>query len=202
MVEIGSPGLGEFLAVRDRLLAIARHVAGGLADPDDIVQDAWMCWQRADRAVVVDPSAFLCRTTARLSVSAVRSRLRRPVVPAGPWLERLAGPEVDPARLAEQSDAVRAVIRLLTDVLAPRDQVIYLLREAFGWPYHQIASAVGLSETNTRQHARRARLRLAATPGTNRPPTAAATHRELLSAFLDASRTGDHAALVGLASTA
>ncbi|WP_035863132.1 sigma-70 family RNA polymerase sigma factor, partial [Cryptosporangium arvum] len=192
-------GLGEFLDVRDRLLAIAHHVAGGIAEADDIVQDAWMRWQRTDRSVVVDPSAFLCRTTARLSVSAIRSARRRPAIPAGSWLERVEGPDADPARTAEQADDLRSVVRLLTDVLLPRERVIYLLREAFGWPYHQIGSALGLSETNARQLARRARLRLSVSERT-RAPAAPGAHLVLLSAFLRASRTGDAAALVALAS--
>ncbi|MBY8870560.1 hypothetical protein K7640_01735 [Micromonospora sp. PLK6-60] len=192
-------GLTEFLAARSRLLAIAQHIAGRHADAEDIVQDAWLRWQRVDRRVVDNPPAFLSLTTSRLSISAIRSARRRPSLPAGDWLENLPVPDEDPAGLAERADDVRAAIALLARVLTPLEQVAYLLREAFGWPYRQIGAALDRTDVYARQLAHRARSRLAAARGGTVPPRTPDQGPPLLNAFLLASRTGDMTALVALA---
>lgn len=192
-------GLTDFLEVRERLLAIAHHIAGGYADADDIVQEAWLRWQHTDRNVVVNPRGFLARTTSRLSISAIRSSRRRPALPAGAWLDAVPEPDADPAWIAERADELRIAVRMLAVLLTPREQVTYVLREAFGWSYRQIGDALGLTEPHTRQLARRARLRLAAGITPPADPAPAAAQLDLLSCFLEASRTGDPSALIALA---
>lgn len=62
-----------FLSVRALLLGIARKILGGAADPEDVVQDAWLRWNRTDREDVRDAKAYLCRITTRLAHSTVQS---------------------------------------------------------------------------------------------------------------------------------
>src|SRR5262245_62495318 len=71
--ESRSDQVTEFAAVRSRLLGIASRVLGRSTDAEDIVQDAWLRWQSYDRAKVVDPTAFLVTTTARLAINAKQS---------------------------------------------------------------------------------------------------------------------------------
>ncbi|MCM4082292.1 sigma-70 family RNA polymerase sigma factor [Paractinoplanes hotanensis] len=192
-------GLADFLEARERLLAIAHHIAAGYADADDIVQEAWLRWQHTDRSVVVNPRAFLSRTTSRLSISAIRTARRRASVSAVTWLDTVPAPDADPARIAEQADDLRSAIRLLTRLLAPREQVAYILREAFGWPYRQIGDALGLNEVHARQLACRARVRLSTGARATAPVAATpAPQPALLGSFLEAVRTGDPAALIAL----
>ncbi|BCJ61782.1 sigma-70 family RNA polymerase sigma factor [Micromonospora endophytica] len=195
---VRSDGLPEFLAARARLLAIAQHIAGRHADAEDIVQDAWLRWQRVDRSIVDNPPAFLSLTTCRLSISAIRSARRRPSVPAGDWLENLPVPDEDPARLAERAEDVRTAVALLASLLTPLEQVAYLLREAFGWPYRQIGTALDRTDGYARQLTYRARSRLAAARDCAVPPRTPDQRSKLLTAFLHASRTGDMTALVAL----
>lgn len=189
--------LADFLGARDRLLAIAQHIAGGFTDADDIVQDVWLLWQRADRSHIADPRAFLSRTTSHLSISTIRSARRRPTVAAGSWLEMLAETDADPARVTERADDLRVAMRMLTARLTPREQAVYVLREAFGWRYRRIAAGLGITEAHARQITRRARVRLAAT-GTTAQTTPAAQLR-LLAAFQQTARTGEATALLALA---
>jgi RNA polymerase sigma factor (sigma-70 family) len=183
----------DFLGVRDRLLHIARRIAGSTGDAEDIVQDAWLRWSRTDRASVHNPPAYLSLTATRLSISATRTARVRHQSAAGLRPDELtAGTAPDPAVLAEQVDDLRGAMRLIVERLTPRERVAFILREAFDYPYRQIGDVVGLSEANARQLCRRARIRV----GTgHRRPTAPAEHLLLLGAFLEASRAGDPAAL-------
>ena len=72
-----SDGLSVFLAVRPRLFGIAYRVSGNAAEAEDIVQDAWIRWQTADRSGVRDPTAFLTTTTTRLAINVIQSARSR-----------------------------------------------------------------------------------------------------------------------------
>jgi RNA polymerase sigma-70 factor (ECF subfamily) len=196
---LGPDSLIDFLNARDRLLSIAQHIAGGFTDADDIVQDVWLLWQRTDRSDVVNPRAFLSRTTSHLSISTIRSARRRPTIPAGSWLEGLGETDTDPARIAERADDLLVAIELLAVRLTPREQVVFVLREAFGWRYQRIAAGLGLTEAHTRQLSRRARIRLTTVPDNPVSTTSPTARQRLLGAFQDAAWTGDPAALLNLA---
>ena len=77
-------GLSAFLRVRPRLFGIAYRMLGSATEAEDIVQDAWVRWQTADRSVVRDAPAFLATTTTRLAINVIqsaRSRRERYVEP-------------------------------------------------------------------------------------------------------------------------
>jgi RNA polymerase sigma-70 factor (ECF subfamily) len=67
-----------------------------------------------------------------------------------------------------------------------------VLREAFDYPYDEIAGMLQLGQANTRQVVSGAGKRLSAD---RRDPVDAAEHRRLLEAFVAAARHGDVAAL-------
>ena len=71
---------------------------------------------------------------------------------------------------------------------------MFVLREAFDYPYRQVADVLGLSEANARQLLVRARARLSS----GRRPAAGGDHRGLLAAFTAAADTGDLAPLEDL----
>ncbi|GAA0448790.1 hypothetical protein Ade02nite_61630 [Paractinoplanes deccanensis] len=187
-------GLHDFLGVRDRLLRIARGIAG--PDAEDVVQDAWLRWNGTDRTVVRDAPAFLSRTTTRLSLTRTQTAYARHQSPVGLCPPDPGGRGDDPAALAVAADELRGAMALLLARLGPRERVAYLLREAFALPYRQIAGLLGVSEAHARQLTRRARARLAA-PGDGQ--VSSVDQHGLLAAFSEVSRTGDPAALVSLA---
>ncbi|MCY1139262.1 sigma-70 family RNA polymerase sigma factor [Actinoplanes sp. Pm04-4] len=178
--------LADFLQVRDRLLRIATRIAG--AEAEDVVQDAWLRWQRVDHNTVLDPPAYLSRTTVHLSLNRAQHR----PAPALPTAARPA----DPADQVTAADELRSALALLVARLEPRSRVAYTLREAFELPYRQIGDLLGITEPHTRQLVGRARRRLAAGPD---HPVPRDEHRALLAAFQHTARTGDPAALAGLA---
>jgi RNA polymerase sigma-70 factor, ECF subfamily len=182
----------SFHTVRPRLFGIAYRVLGSPNEADDVVQDAWIRWQDTDRSKVRDAAAFLATTTTRLAINVTQSARARRETYLGPSLPEPADPGADPAVGAEQREALELAMRILLEKLSPAERAVYLLREAFEYPYRQIAQVLGLSEANARQLAARAGRRLS---GELRRPVAAFEEQALLDAFVAAAQTGDLATL-------
>lgn len=184
-----------FLEVRPRLFGIAYRMLGSVAEAEDILQEVWLRWQKTDRTVVVDPPAFLARTTTRLAINLAQSARARRETYVGPWLPEPVDTSADPAVGAERGEALEFAVLLLLEKLSPTERAAYILREAFDYPYGEIADILQLSAVNVRQIVSRARKRLSAE---RREPVDTAEHRRLLEVFLAAARAGDVAALEDL----
>lgn len=188
--------LSDFLDVRDRLLRIAKRVIGRETGADDIVQDAWLRWNRTDRSTVRNVPAFLCRTTTLLAINATQTAHVRHQSATGLSPAERPDPGDGPATVVERAEEVRAAMLLLVERLTPRERSAYVLREAFAYPYREIGDVLDMTEANARQSIRRSRVRLAA--GHARPASSA-EQLSLLGAFLEVARTGNPAALADLA---
>ena len=191
VVEIGPSR--HFESVRSRLFGIAYRRLGRAVDAEDVVQDVWVRWNGVDRARVADPVAFLVTMTTRVALNAATSAHARREVSAGGWLPELDAAALDPARQAEQGDALEAAVQFLMERLSPVERAVYLLHEAFDYPFREIAQVLDLSEANARQLACRARRHLGEP---RHEPVDRAEREELLRAFLDAARLGDMARLL------
>jgi RNA polymerase sigma-70 factor (ECF subfamily) len=187
--------LTEFLKVRPRLFGIAYRILGSAAEAEDIVQDVWLRWQATDRSVVLDPPAFLATTTTRLAVNVAQSARSRRETYVGPWLPEPVDTSADPHLGAERGQALGLAVLLLLEKLSPTERAAYVLREAFDYPYRQIAEILQLEEANTRQLVTRARQHIA---DGRRTPVNADEQRRLLEAFIAAAQKGDIATLEGL----
>ena len=187
--------LQDFLRVRPRLFGIAYRLLRNAAEAEDIVQDVWLRWHAADRSAVVDPPAFLATTTTRLAINLAHSARSRHETCIGPWLPEPADTRANPYLGAQRGEALQFAVSLLIEKLSPAERAAYVLREAFDYPYRQIAEVLRLAEANSRQLVARARQHIAAR---RRAPAPRAEQRRLLDAFLFAARRGDLAALEGL----
>jgi RNA polymerase sigma-70 factor (ECF subfamily) len=181
-----------FSAVRRRLFGIAYRMLGTVSEAEDIVQDVWLRWQTYDRSTVRDPAAFLATATTRLSINVLQSAHNRRETYIGPWLPEPVNTSDDPALGAERGEALGFAMLLLLEKLSPTERAAYVLREAFDYPYEQIALIVQLKEPATRQLVSRARKKLATE---HRVPVVATEQRRLLAAFLQAAQSGDVTAL-------
>jgi RNA polymerase sigma-70 factor (ECF subfamily) len=176
-----------FLAARPRLIELAHRILGSGGEAEDVVQEAWIRWQRTDRSVVLNPMAFLATTTTRLALNLAQSAHNRREVQAEPWLlerpDRRLGPDAE----AEWGEAVDQAMLLLLRTLTPRERAAYVLREAFGYPYQQIAGILLLNAAHARQLVRRAHQRIAAE---RRQPVSTTAHRRLVMTFRAAAGAG------------
>jgi len=184
--------VAEFESVRDLLFRIAHRTLGHAADAEDVVQDVWVRWQGVDRARVRDRVAFLVTITTRSALNAATSARARREVSAGAWGTEAPCASVDPEREAERGEELEFAVRLLVERLPPVERAVYVLREAFEYPFREIADLLGLSEANARQLAVRARRRVAVR---RHGPVVPGEREQLLEAFRDAARNGDLAPL-------
>jgi RNA polymerase sigma-70 factor (ECF subfamily) len=182
-----------FAAVRPRLFGIAYRMLGTVADAEDIVQDTWERWQQTDRTVVREPAAFLATTATRLAINQAQSARVRRETYVGPWLPEPVDTSADPLLGAERGEALEFAVLVLLEKLTPTERAAYVLREAFDYPYGQIAEIIQGSEASARQLVSRARKHLAEERDVREVDRA--QQKRVLEAFLEAAQSGDIGAL-------
>jgi RNA polymerase sigma factor (sigma-70 family) len=190
----GEDGLSAFMSMRPRLFAIAYRILRNAAEAEDVVQDAWVRWQIADRSVVRDAAAFLATTTTRLAINVMQSARSRRESCAGPWLPESVDLSAGPELGAERGEGLKAGLLLLLQRLSPTERAAYILREAFDYTYRDIANVLRLEEAHARQVVTRARQHVV---DRRRRPATSTDHRRLFEAFIAAARKGDVARLEG-----
>jgi RNA polymerase sigma-70 factor (TIGR02957 family) len=206
VVEIGEPsGSAEagdlegaaatFGEVRPRLMGIAYRMLGSHTEAEDLVQDVWLRWQTTDRSAVVNPVAYLSTAITRLAINVMQSARVRRETYIGPWLPEPVDTSADPHLGAERGEALNFAVLLVLERLSPTERAAYILREAFDYPYDELAAILQTSEAAVRQLVSRARKHLSAE---RRMPVTDGKQRELLTAFVAAARSGDLAALEDL----
>ncbi len=130
---------------------------------------------------------------SRSTCSTPLAREERPV--QGSWLPEPVDTTTDPGLWAERGEALNSAVLLLLEKLLPTERAAYVLREAFNYPYREIAAVLRVEEANARQLVTRAREHVS---GGRRAPVSPAEQRRLLNAFVTAARTGDLARLESL----
>ena len=185
-------GLSIFVNVRTRLFAIAYRMLGCAAEAEDIVQDVWLRWQSTNQTTVENPPAFLAKTTTRLCINLLQSARSRRETCVGSECPEPVDEGTNPRLGAERNEALNHAVLLLLEKLSPRERAAYVLREAFDYPYRQIADILQIQEANVRQLVTRARRHLADGPSV---PVSLSTQRFFLGAFVDAAHGGSLASL-------
>jgi RNA polymerase sigma-70 factor (ECF subfamily) len=178
----------EFVAVRRRLFGIAYRMLGSRTEAEDIVQETWLRWQNYDHSKVKDSAAFLATTTTRLCLNALQSARARRETYIGPWLPEPVDTSADPQLGAERGEALELATLMLLERLPPTERAAYVLREAFEYPYAQIADVLQVKEDNARQLVTRARRHIA---DERRAPVDSTEQRRLLEALVAAAQKGD-----------
>ncbi|MFC9339934.1 RNA polymerase sigma-70 factor [Streptomyces sp. NPDC057020] len=186
---------------RSMLLGVAYRMLGRAADAEDVVQEAWLRWTAEDRTEVREPRAFLVRITTRLAIDRLRQAQSRRESYVGPWLPEPVvtdfGPTApDTAERALLADSVSLAVLVVLESLSPLERAVFVLREAFGFPYAEIATALDRSEAAVRQLAGRARRHV--DEGKPRYDVDPTERRDLTERFLTAAAGGDLGGLLAL----
>jgi len=184
---------------RTHLRAVAYRILGSISDADDAVQEAWLRLARSDSSQVENLGGWLTTVVARVSLNMLQSRKTRREDPAGSHLpEEIAGSadKAGPEHQAVLADSVGLALLVVLDTLTPAERLAFVLHDMFAMPFEEIAPIVERSPAATRQLASRARRRV---QGADTVPDADLTRRrEVVQAFLAASRDGDLGALVAV----
>jgi RNA polymerase sigma-70 factor (ECF subfamily) len=147
--------LTTFETLRPRLLRIAYRMLGSLAEAEDVAQDAWLRWSKADREDVHNPMAFLTRTVTRLCLDRMKSARARRESYVGAWLPEplieFAGPADD------EPEDVTLTLMMALERLSPLERAAFLLHDVFDMPFEEVSKAIGREAAACRQLASRAR---------------------------------------------
>jgi RNA polymerase sigma-70 factor (ECF subfamily) len=182
-------------------MGVAYRMLGRVADAEDVVQEAWLRWSGADRTEVREPRAYLVRIVTRLAVDRLRQVRSRNEAYVGPWLPEpyvtdFGDTAPDTAERAVLADSVSLAVLVVLESLSPLERAVFVLREAFGYPYADIAAVLDRGEPAVRQLAGRARKHVEE----RRPryEVDPAERRDLTERFLAAADGGDLEGLMSL----
>jgi RNA polymerase sigma-70 factor (ECF subfamily) len=172
---------------------------GSVAEADDAVQEAWLRLSRSDVGAVDNLRAWLTTVVARVCLDLLRSRRVRREDYVGSWLPEpivSEDAESNPEQQALLADSVGLALLVVLETLTPPERLAFVLHDMFGVPFEEIGEIVDRSPAATRQLASRARRRVrGAAPRTD---SDLRRQREVVDAFLAASRTGDFEALLAV----
>jgi RNA polymerase sigma factor (sigma-70 family) len=183
-----------FEAERRRLFGLAYRLLGSASDAEDALQSAFERWIAADG--VEAPARWLTTVVTNLCLKELTSARRRRERYAGTWLPEpvvTADGALGPLETAEQRDSVSFAMLVLLEQLSAPERAVFVLREAFGYSYAEIAQILGRQEAGCRQLHRRASQRVGAPAQRPRPDSA--RWRQLTERFLAAALAGDVTAL-------
>jgi RNA polymerase sigma-70 factor (ECF subfamily) len=185
---------------RTHLHAVAYRMLGSLSEADDAVQEAWLRLSRSDADEIENLRAWLTTVVARLALNTLRSRRTRREDPLDGV--RIPDPIVDPAdgtdpeHEALLADSVGLALLVVLETLSPPERLAFVLHDMFAVPFEEIAPIIDRSLGATRKLASRARRRVQGER--TDPDPDLDRQREVVDAFLAASREGDFDALVGV----
>jgi len=189
---------GRFEAHRAHLRAVAYRMLGSLGEADDAVQEAWLRLSRSDTGDVENLGGWLTVVVARVCLDVLRSRKARHEYALDDMYISTPiesnQPGIDPEQETLLADSVGLALLVVLDTLAPAERLAFVLHDMFAVPFDQIAPIVGRSSTAARQLASRARRRVQGTSSVSGADRA--RQRQVVQAFLAASRAGDFEALL------
>ncbi|WP_105428519.1 sigma-70 family RNA polymerase sigma factor [Neorhizobium sp. T6_25] len=181
-----SDAAASFDPLRPKLMRVAYRMLGSVSDAEDMVQEAFIRWMKADRQEIREPEAFLRRTVTRLCLDQLKSARRQRETYIGPWLP-------DPVLEEEKEEDVTLPLMLALERLSPLERAAFLLHDVFGLGFEEVATTIERDMAACRQLAARARTHVR--EARTRFQVDKKQGIELAEAFFAASRSGDMTAL-------
>jgi RNA polymerase sigma-70 factor (ECF subfamily) len=188
---------------RGYLFSIAYRLLGSVTDAEDVLQEAFLRWDRraqSDEVQVRSVRAFLSTIVVRLCMDELGSARARREVYVGPWLP-------EPLLTSGRSELVDTLVMreslsfaflLMLEKLSPVERAVFVLREVFDYDYAEIAPIVGKTEANCRQSFHRARQRMSDQDRESRFQSTREHQEQLTEQFLRAVTAGDVQGLLDL----
>ena len=191
--------IDRFEADRPHLHSVAYRMLGSASAADDAVQEAWIRLHRSDTSDVENLRGWLTTVVARVSLDMLRSRGSRREVALGDDEQVPSASAIedrDPEKEAVLADSIGLALLVVLDKLSPGERVAFVLHDMFAVPFDEIAPVVGRTPAAARQLASRARSKVQGV--TSVAGSELTRQRQIVAAFLAASRGGDLGALLAL----
>ena len=190
----------RFEAQRGHLQAVAYRMLGSLSEAEDAVQETWLRLERIDADEVANLAGWLTTVVSRVCLDMLRSRTARREELVGQQLPPDAGSgggaQSDPEQEAVLADSVGRALLVVLDALGPAERIAFVLHDMFAVPFDEIAPIVDRTPATAKKLASRARQRIRGIPAVSGAQLA--RNRDVVEAFLAASRAGDLNAVVAV----
>jgi RNA polymerase sigma factor (sigma-70 family) len=189
----------QFERYRAHLQAVAYRMLGSVGEAEDAVQEAWLRLSRADTHDVGNIGGWLTTVVGRVCLDMLKARRARREDYAGSWLPEpivSVEPDGDPEQQALLADSVGLALLVVLENLTPAERLAFVLHDMFDVPFDEIAPIIDRKPAAARQLASRARRRVKGLAPAPDPDIL--RQREVVDAFLAASRAGDFEALVAV----
>jgi RNA polymerase sigma-70 factor (ECF subfamily) len=172
-----------FEAHRPALLALAYRMLGDMARAEDMLQEAWLRWQRR-RAEVEAPKAYLVTMVTRLCLDDLTSPRARHEESRGDRLPEPIDLKESGLDRLELLDQISMAFLVVLQRLTPAERAVLVLHEVFDMSHDEIAALLGKTAAASRQLLTRARQSVTAERRVLH--TTPEEHRRLLMAFVGA----------------
>ena len=189
---------GVFARERGRLFGLAYRLLGSVSDAEDVLQDVHLAWLQQDQSQIANPAGWLVTVATRHCLDQLRSARRQREQYVGVWLpepllEATAATAPNPQDTLELARNLSLAFVHMLERLTPPERAVFILRQAFDWPYQDIAGVVDRSEMHCRQLHKRAREKL---DGEQAPHASFNDAQPLLTHFLHTCLSGNYDALL------
>lgn len=189
----------QFQRHRPHLEAVAYRMLGSVTEAEDALQEAWLRLSRSRQETIHNARAWLTTIVGRVCIDMLRVRQSRREDYVGAWVPEpivAVDEQADPEQQTLIADTVGLALLVVLETLTPAERVAYVLHDLFAVPFAEIGEIVDRSPEAARQLASRARRRVrGAIPEPDANP---AKQRQLVDAFLAATRAGDFDALIAV----
>ena len=189
----------QFERHRSHLQAVAYRMLGSVGEAEDAVQEAWLRLNRSDTDAVTNIGGWLTTVVGHVCLDMLRTRRSHREDYVGSWLPEpivSIDPDGDPEQQALMADSVGLALLVVLETLTPAERLAFVLHDMFDVPFEELAPIVGRTPAATRQLASRARRRVQGKAPTPEPDLV--RQRQVVDAFLAASRAGDFEGLVAV----
>jgi RNA polymerase sigma factor (sigma-70 family) len=189
----------QFERHRAHLRAVAYRMLGSVSEADDAVQEAWLRLSRSGDTAIDNVGAWLTTVVGRVCIDMLRARRSRREDLVGTWLPEpvvTVDDHADPEQETLLADSVGLALLVVLETLTPSERLAFVLHDTFGVPFEEIAPMIDRTPAAARQLASRARRRVRGAP--TMPDPDLPKQREVVEAFLAATRAGDFEALLAV----
>lgn len=154
----------DYQLFKPLLFSIGYRMLGSVVDAEDIVQETFLRAYQSNEENVKIKKAYICKITTNLCLDVLKSARYRREQYVGEWnpepllLEKLQS--FDPSETLIEKEGLSIAYLRMMEHLGADERVILILREAFDFPYSEIANIMDKKEENCRKIFSRAKQKI------------------------------------------
>ncbi|PAE23849.1 RNA polymerase sigma factor SigJ [Bacillus sp. 7894-2] len=179
------------------LFKLAYQLTGSASDAEDVVHDVFLKLYEVPKEKLTEPKSYLCKMITNRCRDIQKSARNKREHYFGEWLpEPLLNSTIDSMESVERDDLLSYAMIVMLERLTPTERVVFVLREALGFDYPEIAEIIEKSEVNCRKLFSRARSKMGIT--SEELMQTEITSKELIDNFLEALKQGNMKQMVSV----